>query len=247
MLVPTIRTASTDAELCKSLILSWQKVFNVIPSKQSICVIMAQHELETGGNNCWNYNLCNIKYSPSAGNVDYCALSGVWEIINGKKVMLTTSDPGSWFRSFPTLNDGTEFYIKVVSGSRYKNAWQAVVKGNPALFSHLLKLDQYYTADENQYTSIVVSFFNRYMQNTTYESVIQDMSPPVDETTSNTDTPPETPTVPESPVVDIAFDPPTSPPTANTPQPFSSGNNIWQLIQKVVKFLFPYLSFLKKK
>src|ERR1700745_3607920 len=116
-LVPTVRTSCTDTELCKAFILVWQKLFNEIPKKASIGVIVAQHDLETGsGNSCWNWNLGNIKYVAANGAVDYCALHGVWEIVNGKRIELQSTDPGSWFRSFPTLKEGIVFYIEFING-----------------------------------------------------------------------------------------------------------------------------------
>lgn len=173
MLVPTVRTICTHEEFCEALIKAWQKLFNYIPKKQSICVIMGQHQLETGGKNTWGWNFGNIKYVKSNGDVDYQALNGVWEIVNGKKIILTKDDPGSWFRAFKTIDEGALFYLQFVSGKRYRKAWEAIVAGDPKQFCHLLKVAGYYTADETQYTNSVMAYFNKYMKEAHYEKAIE--------------------------------------------------------------------------
>ena len=172
MLVPTIRTICTDDELCRSLIIAWQKLFNVIPSKRSICIVMAQHIIETGNNDCWNWNICNVKYVVANGNVDYCALNGVFEIVNGVRIELPSTNPGAWFRSFSTLDDGVSFYLQFISGKRYQQSWQAVMQGNPSLFAHLLKLQGYYTANETTYTNELVYEFNHFMNTGIFERAL---------------------------------------------------------------------------
>lgn len=216
MLVPTTRTTCTDQELCKAFILAWQDTFNNTPSKASIGVIVAQHDLETGsGNSCWNWNLGNIKYVSANGNVDYCALNGVWEIVNGVKVMLKSTDPGSWFRSFPTLKEGIVFYIDFINGKRYKSCWSAVVSGNPAAFAHLLKLAGYYTAPESDYVNAINSYFNKFMKATSFEAALAEVqavsvpvvesSPPVEIIPESTDVEPLKNSVPPSVVQNTNF------------------------------------------
>lgn len=172
--VPTVRTTCTDAELCEALILAWQSIYNVLPQKKSIAVIISQHNVETGsGISCWNWNLGNEKAADVAGqNVEYCALTGVWEIINGKKVILPPENPGSWFRSFKTLKEGVAFHIDFLKNHRYKNAWTAIEQGDPAGFAHLLKMAKYYTAPEADYVKLMLVFFNKFMKDQTFESVI---------------------------------------------------------------------------
>ncbi len=173
MLVPTVRTICTQQELIKALIKSWQDLFQNTPSKASICIILAQHQIETGNYACWNWNLCNVKYVAFNGDVDYCALKGVWEIINGVRVELPPENPGSWFRSFKSLAEGSDFYLKFLSNGRYKAAWDAVIEGNPQKFSHLLKVAGFYTADEATYTRAVAAYFNKFMQDSTYDKIVE--------------------------------------------------------------------------
>ena len=71
--------------------------------------------------------------------------------------------PATWFRSFPTLADGIAHHFDFLRNRRYRAAWSAVESGNPAAFSHLLKVAGYYNADEKKYTDILVYYLNRFM------------------------------------------------------------------------------------
>ncbi len=174
-LVPTIRTVATDYEMCKAIIVAWKELYNEIPKKQSVCIIMAQHMLETGGNACWSWNIANIKYVAANGDVDYCVLKGVWEMVNGKRVELSPNDPGSWFRAFNTLDEGTKFYLQFLNGRRYKTAWNAIVAGDPAQFVHLLHVAGYFTAPEADYLKAELIYYNKYMRGDLYEKALQEI------------------------------------------------------------------------
>lgn len=231
MLVPTVRTSFTNKDFAKSLIYSWQKLYNTTPSKQSICIILAQHQLETGGNNCWNYNTANIKYTAANGNVDYCSLKGVWEMVNGVRVELKPTDPGSWFRSFPTLDAGAEFYLQFISGNRYKSAWQAVVNGDVVNFVHLLKMHGYFTADESTYLKGVEYNYNADMKQTFYEDALAELNPTsfIEPTQSDE----------QKVAQDVSNDPaPINEPVSTTPQSANSSISIFTGIFNTIKSLF---------
>lgn len=171
---PTIKTQFTIFEFTKSLIDVWLKTYNVIPAKEQLGVIIAQWQLETGsGKHCYNYNIGNVKAVDKPNEiVEYCVLNNVWEIINGKRIILSPNDPGSWFRSFPTLADGVAHHFNFLKNNRYKHAWTAVESGNPAAFAHLLKIAGYYTASEADYIKLMNSFFNSYMKSNDYENAV---------------------------------------------------------------------------
>lgn len=231
-LVPTVRTSCTDFDLCKSIIKNWFRLYNKYPSKASVGVLTAQHNLETGqSNDFWDWNVANVKYVDTNGNVDYCVLSGVWEIVNGKKVVLPMTDPGARFRAFSTLDDGVSFYLHFVSTGRYQNAWTAVESGNPGAFSHLLKLASFYSASEQSYTSAINVYFNRYMKDTIYERAIvaaqAEGLPPSMEPGNN------------APMV-VAPDPQPTTPAIVIPEVNTVGNatfldKLWALIMKLFK------------
>lgn len=170
----TIKTTCSKSELIKGFVDGWIKQFGKIPSKESIGVLYAQNSLETGGTKyMWNWNIGNVKAVDKPNEiVEYCVLNNVWEIINGKKIILSPNDPGSWFRSFPTLADGVGHHFNFLKNNRYKHAWTAVEAGNPAAFAHLLKVAGYYTASEADYVKLMNSFFNQYMKSNDYENAV---------------------------------------------------------------------------
>ncbi len=170
----TIKTTCSQIELIEGFINGWRQQFNEIPEKKSVGVLLAQHNLETGfGSHCFNWNLGNVKAADDPNEaIDYCILNGVWEILNGKRVALPPENPGSWFRSFDTLADGVAFYLDFLKNHKYKNAWSAIESGCPEEFSHFLKIAKYYTASEEEYTKSIVSLFNEFMNESTFESVL---------------------------------------------------------------------------
>lgn len=175
-LVETKRTICTDLELTRALIKAWQKLYRHVPKKESVYIIMSQHMLETGSNQTWNWNLANVKYIDANSGANYVALAGVWEVIGGIRKDLTKDDPGSRFRAFATLDEGSEFYLQFLSNGRYKKAWQDVINGDPAAFVKNLRLAGFFTAPESDYLKAELFYFNKYMKSSNYEQAIKDLS-----------------------------------------------------------------------
>ena len=176
-LVDTIQTNFSQKELIKTLIETWFNIYNKLPDKENIAIIFSQWSLETGqGKFCWNYNIGNVKAFDRANEViEYCSLKGVWEIVNGKRIELSVNDPGSWFRSFATLKKGVDFHLDFLMNKRYKNAWGAIVDGDPVDFSRKLRVQGYYTAPEAHYTKALVGYFNVFMKSRNFELAIQEV------------------------------------------------------------------------
>lgn len=172
--VPTVRTNFQVEDFIKSLAKAWYQQYNVIPAKNQLAVIYAQWGLETGlGTFCWNNNIGNVKAVDIPGTViEYCALNGVWEIVNGKRITLSPEDPGAWFRSFPTLDLGVASHMDLLRNHRYKTAWTAVEAGDPAQFAHLLKQQGYYTAPEADYMRAMQYYYSKFMTGNIYEQVM---------------------------------------------------------------------------
>jgi hypothetical protein len=145
----------SEGEAAYSLREAWKKLYGEYPSLNSLALLWSQWALETGrGKSIWNYNFGNIKVS---GDEDY-TMYRCNEVINGKVEWFDPPHKQTWFRSYGSAIDGAYDYIKFLSQkSRYKAAWQAIIKGDPAIFSHELKVAGYYTAEEEGYTHNVVS------------------------------------------------------------------------------------------
>lgn len=178
-LVPTIQTKYTQQQLTKAFIEAWFILYGEAPKKSSIGVLWAQNALETGQTTfMWNNNVGNVKYVANASDtpaMEYCQLKNVWEMINGKKVTFQPPHPATWFRSFKTLTSGVAFHFDLLKNKRYKNAWTAVVAGDPADFSKKLRAQGYYTASEADYTRAVVGYFNSFMKSSSFEVALQEV------------------------------------------------------------------------
>lgn len=175
-LVPTVRTTYTTYDIIKALIQGWSANEGSLPNKRQIGVIWAQNALETGqSTSMWNNNIANVKYTAAAGDVDYCQLANVGEMVKGIKIVYQPPHPATWFRSFKTLADGVTFQINFLKNARYKNSWSAVQAGNPAAFAHLLKIAGYYTASEQDYVNAINTYFNKYMKDTNFEKALAEV------------------------------------------------------------------------
>ena len=174
VLVPTVRTTVPMPDFISALIKAWYDIYHTPPSKSQVGVIYAQFGVETGlSAACWNYNIGNIKAVDSPGKqIEYVRLKGVWEIINGQRIIIPPENPGAWFRAFPTLDAGVAWYMSFLRNTRYRVAWGAVEAGNPAGFSHLLKQQGYYTASEASYTQAMLVYFNRFMADPIFFNVL---------------------------------------------------------------------------
>lgn len=175
--VDTQKTKFSKQDMTKSLMKSWIKIFGTLPKKEQIAIIYAQWSLETGqGEFCWNYNIGNYKAKDVPGKiVKYVAINNVWEIINGKKVILSRYDPGAWFMAFDSLDEGVEEHLTKLSSQRWKLAWSAVVDGDPEDFAHKLKLQRYYTAPEEDYKRLMGIYFKQFMSARYYEATFDEL------------------------------------------------------------------------
>ncbi len=178
-LVATIQTKYSQQQLTKAFIEAWFTLYNEAPKKNSIGVLWAQNALETGqAAFMWCNNIGNVKYVANASDTPdmlYCMLKNVWEVINGQKVYFQPPHPATWFRAFKTLKEGVTFHFDLLKNKRYKNAWTAVVSGDPADFSKKLRAQGYYTAPEAEYTRAVVGYFNSFMKSSSFEVSLQEV------------------------------------------------------------------------
>jgi len=192
-LVPTTRTSYNGQQMIEGFVRGWFKQFGTLPKKECIGVIWSQNALETGSTtSMWNNNIGNVKFVPSKNPDDdngktYMMLANVWEIINGQRVTFQPPNPATWFRAFPTLEDGVAFHLDFLKNHRYKAAWAAVEAGSPAQFAHLLKVAGYYTAPESDYTNAMNAYFKKFMNDPTFDKVIAALQPQlnVDPTTGD--------------------------------------------------------------
>ncbi len=154
-----VLTPVTPNEVFGALQSAWQRQFGALPQRSSLLVLLAQWALETGrGKSMHCFNLGNVKSGGQAG--DWCFFR-CNEIIKGKVVWFDPDDAACRFRAFKTLEDGARDYLQTLH-NRFTKAWPAVLEGAPADFSHLLRKQNYYTANEAQYTGTLVALFKEF-------------------------------------------------------------------------------------
>jgi Putative peptidoglycan binding domain len=163
--LPDQLTPVTPAAVLDALGQAWQTEFGAAPHRTSLLVLLSQWALETGrGRSMHCYNLGNVKSNQKSG--DWCFFR-CNEVIGGRVVWFDPDDPACCFRAFTSLDAGALDYLRILH-ARFSRAWPAVESGDPAQFSHLLKVSRYYTADEGQYTRTLTSLFvefSRTLQN----------------------------------------------------------------------------------
>lgn len=182
--LPDKKTPVTKEQVIEALWKAWQGFFGSTPKKESIWVLASQWALETGwGRSMHNFNLGNVKSRVGDGfDYQYYACN---EILSKSeavrlndadpehaKILNTRADgtciiwfypphPGCRFRAFNTLLEGATDYITLLV-KRFDKAWPAVSSGDPAQFSHLIRQQDYYTADEAPYTAQLTSIYRSF-------------------------------------------------------------------------------------
>jgi hypothetical protein len=150
--------------------------------------------LETGwGKSCWDWNIgnfrsrdgdgrdwclyeCDERITPAQANA-YMAKVGTRldgsglpdaKITSRNKdgtvtVYFWPDNPMCRFRAFRTMESGVLDYLTSLNKRFYK-AWPSVIAGDPDQFVHQLKIQRYFTADEETYRKGVHALFNQLMR-----------------------------------------------------------------------------------
>lgn len=183
-----VLTPITRPDLLRGLVEAWFHLFGVEAKKESICILGSQWCLETGnGKSMHNYNLGNVKSSDGDG-YDFTffgcgeelsigvaqhavqvsplvTIKRVYQVGSTQMASIRVEPKHPWcrFRAFQSFSEGVIDYISLLN-KRFNQAWPAVLSGDPSLFSHYLHQEHYYTADESQYTTELVSLFHTLIQ-----------------------------------------------------------------------------------
>jgi hypothetical protein len=160
-------------DYARALLKAWKGQLGTFPTKGQLGCLYGQYMVETSGKHVYNFNIGNIKEIPNDG-LPYMALRGVWEIINGKRVELQKTHPGSRFTAFETIEQGADWYLKKLR-TRFAQSWPSIEKGDPDGFARALKRQNYYTADENAYANLLRTHWHAWMKSTAYDEAIRDL------------------------------------------------------------------------
>lgn len=153
-----VTTPCTTQAMMDALAFAWNKLWNASPTKEALCVLLAQWALETGwGKKCWCWNIGNYKHVPGDGR-DYTYFKCDEVMRDGRTVWYDPSrladKPYCCFKAYSTIEGGAIDYLASLN-KHFTSAWPDVLAGNPEAFAHDLKLQHYYTAPENDTTDPV--------------------------------------------------------------------------------------------
>jgi hypothetical protein len=185
------KTPLKPKEVFDGLYLAWKDIFNCIPKRESLLVLLSQSTLESGAGykSCHNYNLGNIK-SREGDNKDYCYFACNEILSINQANILVKKNPGLvkitstlsnnmavvWFypkaegcrfRAYSTLKEGCTDYLLLLK-KRFDKSWEAVLEGDPSKFVKALKAQKYFTADLNKYLKAVLSIYSKYEKDNSF-------------------------------------------------------------------------------
>jgi hypothetical protein len=173
--IPDAKTQVTLGTLIPSIWLAWDKFFGAPPAhKESVWLLVAQIQLETGLKYCHNWNLGNVKSVEGDGHdYQFYACNEILPVATAQKYAQQSPDtakvtsvrsdgkaiiwfypkhPGCRFRAFKTLDDGAFDHLKLLA-RRFDKAWPEIIEGDVVGYSQKLRQQGYYTADEASYTN----------------------------------------------------------------------------------------------
>lgn len=206
-LVPTVRTTPTALLFAKAVLAAWQATGEEAPpSKAAVALLYAHYMLETGGLNCYNFNIGNVKHVDGDG-YDYHCLKGVWEgastsaaqqlVASGQatydtnvshqkscapnvSVVFQPPHPATRFRAFPSLDDAMVEHLNMLKFKRYASAWPALMAGDVMRFALALKSRGYMTSSAEAYGNGMTPPFHHFMIGSDYEEALNvDVTEPV--------------------------------------------------------------------
>jgi hypothetical protein len=182
----------TKSEAAIALRTAWKSISGSFPSNESLAILWAKTKQETGNFRLQfiNFNFGNQK--DKNDNKPFTMFKCGEEITlkQAQQLVLKTPDlvkivstykkkgedyasviilpghPWSKFKSFTSVEEGAEEYIKFIAfKDRYKKAWQKCVEGDAVGFSHELSVAGYYTANEKKYTEGVLKGVKEFFDN----------------------------------------------------------------------------------
>lgn len=157
--LPNVLTPITAVELAGALVAAWRSLFDAMPARASVLILVAQSAHETGrwrATHC--FNIGNVKSREGDGR-DY-TMFRCREVVGGKTVFFDPPHPATRFRAFRTLGEGAIDHLGFLRGSkRYADAWSEIEAGHPYGFAEALKRGGYYTDPVAIYARALGLFF----------------------------------------------------------------------------------------
>ena len=202
--VPITRTVITLRDYARAVLAKWGG--GLRPSKASVAVLWAQYCIETGGANCWNYNIGNVKARAGDG-YDFHCLRGVWEgfpvaeaqrlIASGEALADPSKDHAAaidpkgegkrisvvFQPPHPQTRFRAFYSLEEAMGDhlallqkRFASAWGAVLAGDYKAFAAQLKARGYFTASAEAYAAGMRRPYEDFLFSTGYDDALATMA-----------------------------------------------------------------------
>lgn len=200
MLVPTTRTPVSLVDFTRAAMRNWG---GPLPSERAMALLLGQYRVETGGmgENTWNWNVGNHKYS---GSGPFMSLVGVCEPVppsdvprlvtqgaiktpeasscRGQaapagKVMVEwiPPHPTTRFQAFSSLDDGMSYHLGRLK-KRFPRAWGALQEAStPEDFAQALHAQGYFTADPGAYAKLLRTGYDAYLKSGAYAEAVRSL------------------------------------------------------------------------
>jgi len=167
--LPDELNASSEEEIFYAFKEGTKELYGKDLPFESIAILLAHSALETGrwrvGLHRWNFG--NIRAYPAKLKEDeYFTMFKCGEILSqvAEEVFFEPPHPNSVFRAFTSREEGIKHHLKFLMKKRYKKAWEMLLVGNAAGYSHELRAGGYYTANEKLYTRTLVKLTSEYLK-----------------------------------------------------------------------------------
>lgn len=200
--VPVLRTPISSDDYVRAAVRAGVALGMGILPEPAIGILYAQYAIETGGTNCFNWNIGNVKKVAGDG-FDYHCLRGVWEgvspaeaarlIASGEaiadpsanharavgagrvSVIFNPPHPQTRFRAYPSLDVSMQHHLELLAKKRFASCWPAVMAGNVDAFAAALKAKGYFTADAGAYANGMRPAYARLVASNAYEDLVATM------------------------------------------------------------------------
>lgn len=197
--VPLERTVVTRDQFAAAVVGAWPRIFGSEATDPATSALWAQYQVETGGRNCWNYNIGNVKKWPGDG-FDWMCLHGVWEGVSPEaadrliregvaksdpsidharavgagrvSVLYEPPHPATRFRSYPSLDAAIFQHIQVLALGRHAACWPFVLAGDVGGMATALHNSQYYTASRSAYAAGMLRPFGPFLSSDAFEKAL---------------------------------------------------------------------------
>jgi hypothetical protein len=185
--IPKQQTQINETEMSQAIIRAFTELEGKPPTKDQVALLIAQNNLETGHRKyMWNWNVGNISHVPGDGFNYWQGMDWLYDYFPDSSGITQRQKRkvSKMYRAYPDLESGVKDYLQFLKRKSKGAIWDKILEGNPVDFSRELKKQNYYTADEKDYTNGIVAGVNAYVKNNSYEQAMSNHVQP-DTTTNN--------------------------------------------------------------